>query len=232
MTASPDQVRMHAGYLWLLRLGCPLLGIAVGLTVKPLVRWTTRTLDSAPAPLRIAADIPTPWAIPILGILGAVAGYWLAQQAERDSLTVTVQPDHLITTHHDRERYIQRAQVSSAFTDPKDLVLLDAEGRELFRAPTTDLPKDQLADALRRHHYPWRGTRDPHEDEYRRWIDGHPDLDEQNHVLLRARHTALRSKNRDEAERIRTQLQDHGIVVRDRGKQQQYRPLTNRNNGM
>ncbi len=225
-SATPDRVSMPVRYLWLLRLAGPAVGFGLGFAVEPLVRWATSTLHTAPTPLRLAAETPTPWLVPILTVIGAGAGYWLAEQAERDSLTVTVRADSLVTAHRDTERYIQRAHVGSVFTDPKDLVVLDPDGRETFRAPATDLPANRLATTLRRHGYPWHGTRDPHEADYQRWIDGHPDLDEQTNALLRARREALGSKNHTEASKIHTQLQDNGIVVRDRNKTQQYRRLT------
>ncbi|MGH3916286.1 MAG: CysS/YqeB C-terminal domain-containing protein, partial [Pseudonocardiaceae bacterium] len=51
-------------------------------------------------------------------------------------------------------------------------------------------------------------------------------LDHPTNALLRARRKALGSGNRVDAEEIHDQLQDHGIVVRDRDKTQQYRRLT------
>ncbi|MGH3913378.1 MAG: YqeB family protein, partial [Pseudonocardiaceae bacterium] len=128
----PDRVSMPVGYLWLLRLGCPLVGFGLGfaigpfvrwVAIGPFVRWVSSILQSAPAPLRLAAEIPTPWLVPILTVIGIGAGYWLAQHAER-------------------------------------------------------------------------GTHDPHEADYRRWIDGHPDLDHPTNALLRARRKALGSGNR------------------------------------
>lgn len=224
-STAPDRISIPTGMLWLLRVGCPLVGLGLGFAVKPVVYWATETLHSAPGPLRLAAEIPTPWLVPILTVLGVGVGYWLSQQAERDSLTVTVQPDGLRTAHSDTERYSQRSRIGSVFTDPKDLVVLDPGGREIFRGPATDLPKDTLADTLRRHDYPWHGTLDPHEDQYQRWIDGHPDLDEQTNTLLQTRRRALDSKNPAEADDIHTQLLDRDILVRDRDKTQQYRRI-------
>ncbi|WP_017974846.1 YqeB family protein [Actinopolyspora halophila] len=226
MSGHPDHVRMPRGYLWLFRLGCPLLGFGLALVVKPLTRWLIETLDSAPGPLRIAAGIPTSWAIPILIVIGIGAGYWLSREAERDSLAVTVRPDGVIAAHRDTERYVQRSRIGAVFTDPEELVVLTPTGREIFRGSATDLSKPHLTEVFQRHDYPWRGTRDPNEEQYRNWMDGDPDLDEGTHALLRTRQEALRSDNRGETERIHTQLQDKGIAVRDRDKKQQYRRIT------
>ncbi|SDQ29217.1 YqeB family protein [Actinopolyspora saharensis] len=226
MSGHPDHVRMPRGYLWLFRLGCPLLGFGLALVVKPLTRWMIETLDSAPGPLRLAAGIPTSWAIPVLVVIGIGAGCWLSHEAERDSLAVTVRPDGVIAAQRDTERYIQRSRIGAVFTDPEELVVLTPAGREILRSSATDLSKTQLTEAFRHHDYPWWGTRDPHEEHYRNWMDGDPDLDEGIHALLRTRQEALRSDNRAETERVHTQLQDEGIAVRDRGKKQQYRRIS------
>lgn len=227
MTAgASERVSIPVGWLWLIRLICPVLGVGLAFAVRPVVGWLVSTVSSAPGPLRLAAEIPTTWLVPTLAVVGIAVGYWLSEQAKRDSLALTVDDESLVTAHRDSERYIQRSQVGSVFTDPGDFVVLDPHGREIFRAPATDLPEGNLAAALRRHGYPWRGNSDPHEAEYHRWIDGHPDLDQETNALLRARRRARDSGNRAEAEEIHAQLQDHGIIVRDRDKTQEYRRLT------
>ncbi len=130
-----------------------------------------------------------------LTIVGVGVGYWLSYQAKQDSLTVLVQDESLTLSHGSTERYIPHSQVGGIFTDPKDLVVLATTGREAFRSRATDLPEQRLATALRRHGYPWNGTSDPHENQYRRWVDGHPNLEEHTHTLLRARQRALANKN-------------------------------------
>lgn len=140
-TTNTERVSMPAGWLWLFRLGCPAVGFALGFLVRPIVEWATSTLDSAPAPapLRLAAEFPQVWLVPILTIVGVGVGLWLVRNAVRGSLTVTVDDGGLTLEHGDTERYVQRERVGSVFTDPKELVVLDPGGRELFRASATDL---------------------------------------------------------------------------------------------
>lgn len=224
-STTTERVSMSVRWLWVLRVGCVAIGLVLGLVVRPVTEWAIETLDLAPAPLRLAAEVPTPWAVLVLALVGLVVGFWVSEQAERDTLTVTVDDDSLITSRAGDERYLARARVAAVFTDPKDLVVLDVSGREAFRAPATDLPQDDLAAALRRHGYAWRGRQDPYETEYRRWVDGHPDLDDATNALLRARRTALVSQQPAEVDDLRDRLQEHGLVVRDRGKVQQYRRI-------
>lgn len=223
MTTTSDRVSMPVFWLWLFRLGCPAVGFTLGFVVGPFVRWATSFLSSVPGPLELAADIPRLWLVPILTVVGVAVGQWLAAAAVRDSLSVTVDADSVVTRHGDDERYIACSQVDSVFTDPKDLVVLGPDGREVFRGPATDLPANTLAEVFEKHGYPWLGRRDPHEAEYRKWIDGHPDLDPESNSLLRARRRALDSGKRAEADEIHERLQDRGILVRDRDKVQQYR---------
>lgn len=226
MTTATDRVSMPAGWLWLLRLGFPVLGFALGFLVRPLVQWAIATLDSAPAPLRIAAELPHSWLVPVLTLVGIGVGLWVAAQAAKTTPTVTIDDRGLTAEYDDIERYVPRERIGAVFTDPKELVLLDTSTRELLRVAATDLPSGRLAAALDRHNYPWCGERDPHEHEYRRWIDGHQDLDDHTNDLLRARREALAEGHRAQAEKLRTQLQEHGIVVRNRDRKQQYRTLT------
>lgn len=226
---AAERVSMPGIWLWLLRLGCAAVGCGVGFAVRPVVRWAVSTLSSAPGPLRLAAQIPTPWLAPILTVVGLGAGFWVSEEAKRDSLALTIDGEGLLAVHRDVERYIQRSQVDAVFTDPKELVVLGSDGHEMFRAPATDLSQDALADTLRRHGYPWKGNSDPHEADYHRWVDGHPDVDDRTNALMRARRDALGSDSRAEADNVLGQLQDRGIVVRDRDKTQQYRKLAGQN---
>ncbi|MGW1680380.1 CysS/YqeB C-terminal domain-containing protein [Saccharopolyspora sp. NPDC002376] len=91
-----------------------------------------------------------------------------------------------------------------------------------------DLPKDQVRAAFECFGYPWAGTTDPHENDFRKWRDGHPALDEEANALLRARSRALTDKQHGAAADLTDQLQALGIVLRDREGTQQYRRISTR----
>lgn len=220
-----ETVRIPDKYLWLLRIGVPLLGAGLGAVVEPVVGWLVATFESAPGPLQLLAGIPAPWAILVLTAVGVVAGTWLSHEARQDSLVVTADDGGLTLAHRNEDRYLRRTQIGSVFTDPRDFVVLDVRGREIFRGPARDLPAARLAAMLQRRGFPWAGTSDPQENRYRGWIDGRPELDEQIHVLLRDRRAAMESEDRAEAARIHRRLQECGVLVRDRKNKQQYRLL-------
>src|SRR5699024_12397831 len=71
--------------------------------------------------------------------------------------------------------------------------------------------------------YPWRGTADPHENEYAAWVAGTGPLDARAHDLLRARQRALRDAQPGAADHALDELRALGISVRDRRDGQQYR---------
>ncbi|WP_051898580.1 YqeB family protein [Sciscionella sediminilitoris] len=220
-----DRVSIPQGWLWFFRIiGLP-VGLGIGFVLKPVVHWIASVFSSAPAALRVAANIPTVWLVPLLAVLGLAGGIVLAEIAKREALAVTITEEGLHTARDGEERFIARAKIGSILVDGKDLVLIERDGRELFRSPATDLAKNVLAERLRDRGYPQLLTVDPHETEYRDWLDGHPDLEDTANALLRERKAALRANNAAEAEVLRDRLQDNGIAVRDRNKAQQYRRL-------
>ncbi|ONI86663.1 hypothetical protein ALI22I_23815 [Saccharothrix sp. ALI-22-I] len=210
-------VRMSAIWLWLLRAGGTALGCGAAFATAPLANWLLELTGSAPAPLRIAAQLPTAWAVPVLTLLGAATGTWLASTALRQSPVVTVHRDHIAVHEDGSALHLRRDRTGAVFTDGRDLVVLDHDTDELARVRATDLPTGGLREAFVRFGYPWRGTADPHEAQFTRWVDGTPDLDEAAHTLLRVRHRALVDKKAGAAADALDGLRARGIAVRDRG---------------
>ncbi|MER5393543.1 hypothetical protein [Saccharopolyspora sp. NPDC002686] len=221
-------VRIPSAVLWALTIGGAILGAALGFLVKPLVNWIIDLIGDAPGPLRLAAALPTAWAIPVLAVVGLGVGAWLAAEAKKDSLELTVRQEGVELKQGGTERYLRREDVDAVFQDGKDLVLLDATTRQLARHKSSDLPKDQVKAAFEHFGYPWAGASDPHEDDFRKWLDGHPDLDEETNALLRARSRALTDKQHGAAADLTDQLQARGVVLRDRAGTQQYRQIPTR----
>lgn len=216
-------VRMPTTWLWLLRLGGAALGCGAAFGTAPLANWLLDLTGSAPAPLRLAAQLPTSWALPVLTLLGAAAGTWLAATARKETPVVTVHRDHLAVHENGTALHLRHDQTAAVFTDGRDLVVLDHDTSELARVRATDLPTRGLREAFERFGYPWRGTTDPHEAEFTPWVDGTPDLDAAAHALLRTRHRALADKKAGAAADALDQLRAKGIAVRDRDGAQQYR---------
>lgn len=189
--AGPLVVTMSGGWLWLLGLGAALSGALLGLVAAPALRWLLATFGSAPGPLRVVGVVPTSWAVVVLALLGAAAGGWCAHRAWVESLRLVVDADGVTLEQDGEERFVARPTVAEVYLDGKELVVLDTAGRQLARSKASDLSGSAVQQAFSTFSYPWKGFSDPYEDDYHRWVDGHPDLDPRTDQLLRARSRAL-----------------------------------------
>lgn len=224
MTVPRQEIRVVISPAVPLTLGvaCTLAGFGLGFAAPPVSRWAVDTLPAVPGPLEIIAEFTTAWSVPILTILGLAAGIALAVVAIGESLAVTVDSDGVRLRQDDKELYVPRAKVHAVFRDGNDLILLDSSERELARRDADDLKMSAISAAFRDHGYPWTDT-DPYDGAFTPWIDGHPDLDDDSHALLRRRRSALADAESDAAADLHDRLQVKGVIVRDRKKQQEYR---------
>lgn len=211
-----------------IRLALPFLGIGAGLLVKGAAQWII-SLPWAPfqGPLELLESIPQPWATVGAGVLGAVGGLILAFMIDHDALTVAVRTDEVELTRRGRTHEHARGSVEGAFIDGrgmtgKRLVLLGRDGRVLERMPC-DLKEERVAEAFRVNGWPWLEA-DPYAGEFRRWVDGLPELPPAANALLRARREALKDDAEgDDAEELRRELAELGVVVREDKDRQYFR---------
>lgn len=203
-------------------VACTLVGVGLGFAAPPFCRWAVDTLPTVPGPVELLSELTTAWSLPILTVLGIAAGTALAMMTVGESLTVTVDSDGVLLDQDDDELYVPRSKVAGVHLDDKDLVLTDTAGRELARRNRDDLDKTAVAHAFTEHGYPWT-DKALHADEFSRWVDGDPALDDETHTLLRERRTALSRQEAGTAQKLHDALQAGGIVVRDRNKRQEYR---------
>jgi hypothetical protein len=210
-------------------IALPLLGAGTGWLLKSVAGWVA-SLPWAPlqGPFKLADQLIASFGEPqaTIGALavGAVAGLALALIAAEERLTVTVSHDRVTTTRDESSREIGRASVGAVFLDGKQLVLLGRAGEELARE-ASDLDADRLQDAFLTHGFPWLAGGDPHEDEYRLWVEDTPDLPAGANALLKARARALGKgdNGKDDAAELRAELARLGIVVREEMKRQYWR---------
>lgn len=197
------------------------VGLGVAFAVGPVVAWLLEMVDGAPAPLRLLDQLPLGWAIALLVLAGALAGWYVFLGWGREVGEVTVDAQRVVIAGSTGSVSFARAEIADIFLDKDELVLLDARSRELSRTTSDSAVAHRLAAAFEQFDYPWRGTGDPHE--FSAWVDRSPDLDAPAHELLRRRRRALADGRTGVAEEARDELLDLGIVVRDRGGRQEYR---------
>lgn len=227
-TTSTRTVRVSRVLLGSIALAGLPVGAGAGYLVGPVTRWLMDVVGGAPGPLRLLAQVPQSWLVALGAVAGLVAAALLVAVVLTETTSVEIDVDG-VTVERNRARcYVGRERIASVFTDPRDLVLRDADGRELLRREA-DVGARRLAAAFEAAGYPWTGTRDPDEACFRNWVDGAPHLSGDVHTLLRRRARALRDKDTGSAFDLREQVQDAGVVVRDRGMHgQQWRPLLRR----
>ncbi|WP_369355967.1 hypothetical protein [Streptomyces sp. cg2] len=199
------------------------LGAGVGWLVRLLAKWLV-TLDHAPwqGPARLLTSIPEPWLTVGLLTVGGALGLAAALYGQYEELAVRVADDEVVLTRRAKPRAFPRERVDVAFRDGKQLVLLGPDTAELAREGCTVSARD-LAEAFRAHGYHW-ADRDPHKDEFRRWVPDTPDLPVGANALFTARERALgKSNTAEEARELRDELARLGIVVRDKDKRQFWR---------
>ncbi|MDT0300776.1 YqeB family protein [Streptomonospora wellingtoniae] len=208
--------------------GLPLLGAVLGALLEVLADWlATWPWTPFEGPVQLIStlpDLPTRIGGAAVGLVGGLA---LALIGESESGTVTVDGDEAVVESVDRRVAFRRPQVSAVFKDGKRLVALGPRTEELA-GQRTDLDARRLAAAFRQHGYPWHEDGDPHAADYRRWVEGVPDLSASAHGLLAARARALRKDGSDaarDAEELRAELGKLGLVVREERKAQYWRAV-------
>ncbi|WP_156755960.1 YqeB family protein [Actinokineospora pegani] len=151
---------------WLLPfpVGGAIVGGLLGLGVRPLVDWLLDLVDGAPAPLRLAAELPLPWAVVVLAVVGAALGGWVAGSWRADNPTVELSDVRALIRFKGKTWRAARAETSAVFSDGHDLVVLDTAGAETTRLKVEQALVGRLRTAFERHGFPWRGAdpRDQH----------------------------------------------------------------------
>lgn len=222
MSESSITVRMPSFWSWLFPVGVGAIGFGLGFAVRPLFAWMMDLFDTAPGPLRVAATLPTFWAVLALTVVGGFVGAWLASDAYKQALMVTVDRDGVELTQDGHARYIAAERVASAMLDGKELVLLDDQTREQARYKADDLNGDELAKAFTAFGHHWEPG-NPYDERFERWVDGRPGLAEPVEKLLRERGRAIADGKVGTIEALTDRLRDEGVAVRDRGDSQEYR---------
>jgi hypothetical protein len=160
-------------------------------------------------------------------VVGLVAGVLLAGMALDDTLKVTITGQSVEFLKNQKTVAVPRVKVAVAFLDGKEIVLQDATSRELAREKHDQLKSEakRIPAAFRAHGYPWSDSGDPHESEFRRWVEGDPDLSPAANALLRARSKAFDQGDKGKADlrELRTDLANLGYSVKDKDKKQYWR---------
>lgn len=204
------------------------VGCIVSFLVGPVVSWMLERFDSAPLPLRLLDVMP--WSIPVLAVLGAIAGWVIFTAWDSEIGRVEVDDQQVRIASKKAAAVYTRDEIAEIFLDKDELILVDEHARELSRTPSEAGLAQKLSRAFTTFDYPWAGTTDPRDDAYINWTDRSTELEDESHALLRKRRRALEDKRLGEADAAREELASRGIMVRDRDGRQQYRLIINGKN--
>ncbi|MFE3443212.1 hypothetical protein ACFXNW_09275 [Nocardia sp. NPDC059180] len=226
MKAEPVVVRFSN--IWVVAFGVAgaVLGCGIGFAVPVVGNWMVDVLGDVPGPVEVAMTVPAVWLVPILTAVGIIGGAVLFEIARGESLTLTVDADHVELSQGGRNKYVAHEQVASVFREDADLVLADRDRRSLARFKADDLSGAAVASAFRTHDYPWLDGNDPFAGEYTRWIDGRPETGADIDAVLRGRRRAMDDEDRTAIEEFGEKLLALGVEVRDRKGEQQIRLLS------
>ncbi|MFD6953588.1 MULTISPECIES: hypothetical protein [unclassified Nocardiopsis] len=209
----------------------PLLGAGLGWTLSRVPGWLAHVpawvhqLPFVPGEEQTAllARLDGPVLTVVLVVLGVLAGGFVALSSYDDMVAVEAAEDGVRITRSGRTTTFERARVRAVFLDGRELVLLGPDTAELARE-RTDHGGKRLRAAFEAHGYPWHDG-DPHREEFQRWVDGMPGLEQHAQAVLRARQAALRDKDADDSAELRAELARLGVVVREEGGRQYWRPV-------
>jgi hypothetical protein len=173
-------------------------------------------------PLSLIDSVPDRIALPVMIGLGLIAGGVFGLYALHDELSITVDDHRVRLQRGDADRRLDRTTIADVFLNGKDLVMLGHDSNELA-AEKTDRPAARLADAFRKHGYPWREQGDPREGQFRLWSETAQGLPPAARPMLSMRARALKEKKSAYAADLRAELINLGVVVRDEGGKQCWR---------
>lgn len=223
---SPDTIAVPKAWSIGIYLAGALLGLGSAFIVGPVVGWLLDVLGDAPGTLQAAARLPTAWAIPIMMILGLFIAHRIVAEWKRENGTTTITFDGITTIRFEQRLYVPRERVAEVFVDKDELIAVDRHTKELLRVKADDVLWKALGEAFQRHGYEWLGKGDPREDGFDVWVDGSDQVPKEMHDLLRARARAIYDEKYGTVEDLHDQLQDAGVVVRDRKDEQEFRLIS------
>lgn len=228
LTTNSDTttVAVPQKYTVIFAAGGAAIGLVAAFIVGPVVSWLLGLIGDAPGPLRLAAELPFVWAVPVLTIIGAAAGFLIAASWAEDAGTIDVAEGGITVHTKNVDRFIGSDDIAVvAQAGKKELVILDDRERELFRGGLEEEMAPGLRAALKEHGLPELTASDPFDAAFTTWVDGDSRLGQEAESLLRARRRALADEKQGAAEEALDSLRALDVMVRDRDGRQEYRIL-------
>ncbi|AWB44759.1 hypothetical protein DCC85_11390 [Paenibacillus sp. CAA11] len=203
--------------------GLGVVGAVIGYFIPSLAKWLLN-LPWFPfeGPLKLIRKFDGPWLPFILGAVGLIIGVILAYIVAKETLRIILSDASVRLVIGDYTQDILREEMGSVFLDKKHLVILGRNGFELAREQS-DESANKVAEAFKRHGYPWLDSGDPYKEEFCRWVPETPDLPAAANALLKARESALKKDEAEDIRDLRRELAKLGYIIRDEKSRQFWR---------
>lgn len=208
----------------MLIVGAPALGLALRLVLFPVGEWASEHVPVFRALTKFLTSSDSRWDTVGFAVAGVVVGIAFAVAAIRETLAMTLTNHQLESRKKGVCTTISRGDVSAAFMDGKQLVLVGQQSEELVRG-VQESESGKVGAAFREHRWPWADT-DPHAEQFRRWVPDLPDLPPAVNALLASRGRALDKGDATGAADLRAEVARLRYVIRDERKRQYWRPTS------
>lgn len=167
----------------------PLVGLVLGWLLPRVADWASeQRWVPLHGLLRLIASWDAAWVPLMLMAAGILAGVAFILIAFDSIVQVEINDTQVTFVQGEHREVVPRAVVRGAFYDHKHLVLVDGDGRELYRGQP-EASAGAVATAFQVYGYRWLEA-DPFAEAYRRWVPGTDELPAGADALFRAREGA------------------------------------------
>lgn len=219
------------GYGVVQRLGLTVaafvLIVGIGLLIPAIAIWVLGQAGEHGLPFKpvvsLVASLGSMPGLLINGVLWALIASAVVRATLRASARIELSANEVRCLLNGENRVLERGAVEAVFPDGKCLVILGQDSTPLFRGPVQASPA-RLGAAFTALGYPWR-ERDPFEELFQAWPEGRNGLPDAADALLSARRSALVRKDGAAITDLTRSLQLLGVVAREEGVRQYWRPL-------
>lgn len=195
----------------------PIIFACIGWFLPAIAAWLFR-LNLPFIPYQGLLEWFASWNELFLFICGAIGGILLSIYIFQDSLEVTITDEQVHLKAKKRVKTLTKQEIAVVFMERKKLSFLDSNGMELFQS-TLEAKKQNAAYAFQTYAYPWEDV-DPYEGTYLCWKENHPDFTGLANELLAKRKKALENSKTKEADELRNDLIQAGVIIKDDKKKQ------------
>ncbi|MYL43552.1 YqeB family protein [Virgibacillus salexigens] len=204
-----------------------LSGAILGWYIPVLADWVL-TLPIVPLEdfISLIASLNHFWVSIVSLILGIIAAIVFIIIVFNETLKVEVSDRMVELIIGEKQDKFEKQQISAIYVEGKQLVILGLSSEEKYRE-VVESKFDYVKEVFLAYGYPFRNE-DPYINYYQRWELGNGDLPSDVNSILYARSRALREDQKKEAKRLREDLAQLGVVIRDEQNSQFIRMVQNK----